>query len=112
MFTLLIPFLACLAGIQAAEAGQDFKEPVTVEFYLRDWEHTANHYGWRDWSTYESPEFKELATIPDAVGDMVGSLVFKHANGTDSSRVITWIKDKSDKNLRQVSITSVQGSDR
>jgi hypothetical protein len=107
MFTILIPILACLAGMQATKAGQDFKEPVTVQFVIKDWEHTAKNYGWRDWSTYESPELKELGTIPDAVGDVVGSLVFKHADDPDAHRVITWIKDKSDKTLRQVSITCI-----
>jgi hypothetical protein len=105
MFTLLIPFLACLAGSQAADAGQDFKEPVTVQFFIKDWKHTAENYSWRDWSIYESPGLKALDTSPDA--DVVGSLLFKHANGSDANRVITWAKNRSDKNLRQVSITSL-----
>jgi hypothetical protein len=111
MFTLLIPILACLAGSQAADAGKDFKEPVTVRFVIRDWNHTANNYGWRDWTSYESPELKDLEAIPAPIGDMVGSLLFKHANGPDANRVITWLKNKSDKNLRQVSITSILRSD-
>ena len=103
MYTLLIPFLVCLAGIQAAEAGQDFKEPVTVHFLLRDREHTANNSNWRDWSRYESPDLKAPDTTPAANKDVVGSLVFKHANGSDAHRVITWSKDRTDKTLRLVS---------
>ena len=105
MYTLLIPFLACLVGIQATEAGQPFERPVTVQFVIKDREHTAINSKWTDCSQYESPELKLLDTTPEVNGDVVGSLVFYHAKGLDERRIFTWSNGRID--LQQVSIISI-----